>query len=203
VTERTENIIPHKHKITREIRVAKNSYRPLLLWFTGLSGSGKSTLANSVEEYLFEKNYNTYILDGDNIRSGLNSDLNFSDNSRKENIRRISEVGKLFVDASVITLTSFISPFREDRAIARSLVGSEDFVEIFVDCPIEVCELRDVKGLYKKARNGEIPNFTGIDSPFETPEYPEIYVNTHEMNLKECTAKVINYIMPKIESSNA
>ena len=175
----------------------------MLLWFTGLSGSGKSTLANAVEYYLFKEGYNTYILDGDNIRSGLNADLDFSNNSRKENIRRISEVGNLFIDAGVVTLTSFISPFREDRATARSLIGQELFIEIFVDCPLEICEARDVKGLYKKARNGEIPNFTGIDSPFETPESPEIYVNTHKMNLDQCAKTVIDYISPKLKSSNA
>ncbi len=149
---RPENIVPHLHKIDREARVKKKGYRPLLLWFTGLSGSGKSTLANAVEDYLFQLGYHTYILDGDNIRSGLNSDLDFSDTSRKENIRRICEVANLFVDAATITMTSFISPFREDRAMAISLVGSERFIEIFVDCPIEVGEDRDVKGLYKKAR---------------------------------------------------
>lgn len=198
-----ENIIPHSHKINLDARIGKKAYHPLLLWFTGLSGSGKSTLANAVEDHLFQQGYDTYILDGDNIRSGLNSDLDFSDQSRKENIRRISEVGRLFVDAAIITLTSFISPFREDRATAKSLIGQKTFVEVFVDCPLEVCEERDVKGLYKKARNGEIPNFTGIDSPFETPENPEIYVNTHQMSLEQCATIVIDYIMPIIKSSNA
>ncbi len=199
----SENIIPHQHKINLAARTIKKGYGPVLLWFTGLSGSGKSTLANAVEDQLFKRGFDTYILDGDNIRSGLNADLDFTDKSRKENIRRISEVGKLFVDASVITLTSFISPFRDDRAMARTLIGPKYFVEIFVDCPLDVCENRDVKGLYKKARNGEISNFTGIDSPFETPSNPEVYVNTHEMNLEECTAKVIDYIIPIIQSDNA
>ncbi len=198
-----ENIILHPHKIDLNARVKNKGYHPLLLWFTGLSGSGKSTLANAVEDYLFQLDHHTYILDGDNIRSGLNADLDFSDKSRKENIRRISEVGKLFIDAAVITLTSFISPFREDRAMARSLIGSEKFVEIFVDCPLKVCEKRDVKGLYKKARNGKIPDFTGIDSPFEIPDNPEIYVNTHLMSLEECTTAIIEYIIPKIKSGNA
>ena len=197
------HIIPHNHKIKQEDRVARNGYRPLLLWFTGLSGSGKSTLANAVEDHLFKNDLTTYILDGDNIRSGLNSDLAFTEESRKENIRRIGEVSKLFLDAGTITLTAFISPFIDDREMVKKLVGVSNFIEIFVDCPLEICEQRDVKGLYKKARKGEIKNFTGIDSPFETPEDPDVYVNTHEKSIEQCTSDIIQFILPKLEIRNA
>ena len=155
-----DNIIPHNHTIKLENRIQKNGYAPKLIWFTGLSGSGKSTLASAFETHLFNLNFHTYILDGDNVRSGLNQDLDFSDASRVENIRRIAEVSKLFVDAGVVVLTAFISPFRADRAQARKLVGAENFIEVFVDTPLEICEQRDVKGLYAKARAGKIPNFT-------------------------------------------
>lgn len=197
------HIIPHNHKIKQEDRVARNGYRPLLLWFTGLSGSGKSTLANAVEDHLFKNDLTTYILDGDNIRSGLNSDLAFTEESRKENIRRIGEVSKLFLDAGTITLTAFISPFIDDREMVKKLVGVSNFIEIFVDCPLEICEQRDVKGLYKKARKGEIKNFTGIDSPFETPKDPDVYVNTHEKSIEQCTSDIIQFILPKLEIRNA
>jgi len=194
------NIIPHQHKIDRAARAGKYGYHPLLLWFTGLSGSGKSTLANAVEEYLFKHDMHTYILDGDNIRSGLNSDLDFSEQSRGENIRRIGEVSKLFIEAGIITLTAFISPFKEDRKIVKDLVGTDMFAEIFVDCPLEICEQRDVKGLYAKARKGQIKNFTGIDSPFEKPENPDVHVRTDQQSLESCTQKIIEFIKPKIES---
>jgi len=203
VSQKNPNIIPHSHKIDIDARIKKNGHSPLLLWFTGLSGSGKSTLASAVEEELFARGFNTYILDGDNIRSGLNKDLDFSDHSRKENIRRIAEVAKLFVDASIITLTAFISPFEEERQMARQLVGTDQFVEIFVECPIEECEKRDVKGLYEKARKGLISSFTGINSPFEIPAKPDIHVRTDQMSLEECTQKVLDYILPKIEIQNA
>ncbi|WP_370088942.1 adenylyl-sulfate kinase [Ekhidna sp.] len=193
-----ENIIPHSHSITKSDRVAKNGYQPKVLWFTGLSGSGKSTLASALEVHLHNKDYSTYILDGDNIRSGLNNDLDFSDRSRQENIRRISEVAKLFIDAGVIVLTAFISPFKSDRKSARDLVGPENFIEIHVDCPLEVCEERDVKGLYKKARAGQIKFFTGISSPFEEPENPDIRVNTADDSLEDCLAELIKKIEPKI-----
>lgn len=193
-----ENIIPHTHSVKLEDRMSKNGFRPKLLWFTGLSGSGKSTLASALEAHLHNQGFNTYILDGDNIRSGLNSDLDFSEESRKENIRRISEVSKLFVDAGVIVLTAFISPFKEDREAAKKLVGEEYFIEIHVDCPLEVCEQRDVKGLYKKARAGEIKYFTGITSPFEAPENPDIRVNTAENSLDDCLKLLIEEIQPKI-----
>ncbi|WP_462253003.1 adenylyl-sulfate kinase [Ekhidna sp.] len=194
-----DHIIPHSHTITREDRVKRNGHQPKLLWFTGLSGSGKSTLASTLETHFYNQGYATYILDGDNVRSGLNNDLDFSEESRKENIRRISEVSKLFVDAGVIVLTAFISPFKEDREAARQLVGEENFVEIHVDCPLEVCEERDVKGLYKKARAGEIKYFTGITSPFEEPTNPDIRVNTADNSLDECRSQLIKEIEPKIQ----
>lgn len=193
-----DDIIPHSHTITKNDRVVKNGHKPKVLWFTGLSGSGKSTLASTLEVHLHNQGFNTYILDGDNIRSGLNNDLDFSDRSRQENIRRISEVAKLFVDAGVIVLTAFISPFRSDRKSARDLVGVENFIEIHVDCPLEICEERDVKGLYKKARAGEIRHFTGISSPFEEPENPDIRVNTADSKLEKCLSELIEKIEPKL-----
>jgi adenylylsulfate kinase len=179
------NIIPHNHTVKQLDRIVKNGYKPKVIWFTGLSGSGKSTLSDVFEKYLFDEGYNTYILDGDNIRSGLNKDLDFSDASRTENIRRLGELCRLFLDSGVIILTAFISPFTKDRQTVRELVGEENFIEVFVDCPLEVCEARDVKGLYAKARRGEIPNFTGISSPFEEPQSPDVTVKTAEFSIDE------------------
>ncbi|MEM9328971.1 MAG: adenylyl-sulfate kinase, partial [Bacteroidota bacterium] len=176
-------------------------YSPKLIWFTGLSGSGKSTLASALESFLFEKGMHTYILDGDNVRSGLNSDLDFSEKGRKENIRRIAEVAHLFVDAGVMTITAFISPFESDRVFAKSLVGENQFVEVYVECPLEVCEERDVKGLYAKARAGLIKDFTGISSPFEAPDKPDIRVNTAENSLEECLNTIIDVILPQVKTS--
>lgn len=194
-----ENIIPHNHQIKQADRIAKNGFQPKLIWFTGLSGSGKSTLAGAFETYLFNQNYHTYILDGDNVRSGLNQDLDFSDISRKENIRRIAEVSKLFVDAGVVVLTAFISPFKEDRQQAKELVGTENFVEVFVDTPLAICEQRDVKGLYAKARAGKIPNFTGIDSPFERPETPDAHIETEGKTVEQSLKELIDQIIPKLK----
>lgn len=199
VSSVSQHIIPHKHSIKATDRIERNGYKPLLIWLTGLSGSGKSTLASEVERVLFAHGTNTYILDGDNIRSGLNKDLDFTEVSRKENIRRIGEVARLFIDAGTIVLTAFISPFKEDRNQAKALVGPENFVEVFVDCPLEVCEQRDVKGLYKKARKGEIKNFTGIDSPFEVPEKPDVVVKTNEESLESCTSRILEVILKKIK----
>ncbi len=196
MTDYRENIIPHKHEVQRQDRNLKSDHNSFVIWFTGLSGSGKSTLASSLESFLHQQGFNTYILDGDNIRKGLNSDLDFSDAGRKENIRRIAETSKLFVDAGVIVLTAFISPFEEDRELARALIGDNDFVEVYVECPIEVCEERDVKGLYGKARKGEIRNFTGIDSPFEEPETPEIKINTSKESFEDCMNKLKEKIEP-------
>jgi adenylylsulfate kinase len=193
-----ENIIPHSHSIQRSDRISKNGYQPKVIWFSGLSGSGKSTLASALEAHFHNLGFNTYILDGDNIRSGLNNDLDFSDSSRKENIRRISEVAKLFNDAGVIVLTAFISPFKSDRRFAKEVIGNENFIEVHVDCPLEVCEERDVKGLYKKARAGKIKHFTGIDSPFEIPENPNVIVDTANNSLEICLKELIEKIEPKI-----
>lgn len=188
------NIIPHLHKVTKSDRQKLNGHSSKVIWFTGLSGSGKSTLAGKLEEELFKKGWRTYLLDGDNVRMGLNKGLGFSLEDRKENIRRIGEVSKLFVDAGIIVLSAFVSPLREDRAFVRSLFSEGEFVEIFVDCPLEVCEQRDVKGLYAKARKGEIKDFTGISSPFEVPIEPEFVVNTHTEELQESIEKLIKYL---------
>jgi len=170
----------------------------MLLWFTGLSGSGKSTLADLTEQRLFEKGYKTYLLDGDNVRSGLNSNLDFSEEGRKENIRRIGEVAKLMLDAGVIVLTAFISPFRSDRDRVRQLAGNR-FMEIYVECPLEICEQRDVKGLYARARRGEIPDFTGISSPYEPPLNPEITVHTGREDLESCLNKIVELTLKSVQ----
>jgi adenylylsulfate kinase len=179
------HIIPHSHAISRADRIAQQEHPSLVIWFIGLSGSGKSTLASELERRLFEMGKRTYILDGDNVRSGLNKDLDFSDASRKENIRRIGEVANLMLDAGIITLTAFISPFEEERQMVKKLVGADNYMEVFVNCPIEECEKRDVKGLYAKARRGEISNFTGITSPFEEPQTPDVKVPTHQLSVEE------------------
>lgn len=191
-------VIPQIHDVNAEMRAELNGHKPLVLWFTGLSGSGKSTVANAVEKVLHERKTRTYILDGDNVRRGLNNDLDFSESGRVENIRRIGEVANLMLDAGLVVLTAFVSPFKSDRDKVRQTVGAENFVEVFVDCPLEVCESRDVKGLYKKARAGEIPDFTGISSPFEAPENPEIHLHTDTEELAESVAKVLSFIEKKL-----
>ena len=192
-----ENIVWHAHHVTKEERIARNAQSPCILWFTGLSGSGKSTIANAVESLLFEQGRLTYLLDGDNVRHGLNRDLGFDDEARIENIRRIGEVSKLFVDAGMIVLTAFISPFQEDRDRVRALVGAGEFIEVFIDTPLDVCESRDPKGLYKKARAGEIPHFTGIDSPYEAPVNPEVHVKTDEHDIEACARFIVDYLQEK------
>ena len=192
------HIIAHDYKIGREEREIRNGHRAACLWFTGLSGSGKSTVANVVEQELYNAGLRTYILDGDNIRKGLNKDLNFTEEGRIENIRRIGEVAKLMTDAGIIVLAAFVSPFLKDRQLLRDLLG-DSFVEIFVDAPIEVCEQRDVKGLYKKARAGEISNFTGISSPFERPEHPDVHIHTDKQELSDSAKTVLNTVLPKIK----
>lgn len=172
-----KNIIFQKYEITRIKRENKNGYKSQVIWFTGLSGSGKSTIANILEKILFEKNINTYVLDGDNIRSGLCSDLNFSFIHRNENIRRISEVAKLMLDANIMVLVSVISPYKKQRLMASNILGKDNFVEVFIDTPLSICEKRDSKGLYKKSRCNEILNFTGINSVYEVPEKPDIYLD--------------------------
>lgn len=192
------NIVPQNYRISKHDRRELNGHGSVIVWFTGLSGSGKSTLANAVEQELFRQGIRTYVLDGDNIRHGLNNNVDFSAEGRTENIRRIGEVAKLFIEAGVVVLTAFISPFKSDRDRVRSLVGSEEFIEVFVDCPLEICEQRDVKGLYKKARAGEIPDFTGISSPFEVPENPELTIATGTIPLHQSVEQVTNFILKKI-----
>lgn len=187
-------IIHHEQFVLKKDRQEQSGHKSGILWFTGLSGSGKSTLANKVQEILFEEGIRTYILDGDNVRQGLNAGLGFSAEDRKENIRRIGEVAKLFVDAGILTMTAFISPYIEDRDMVRSIVESDEFIEIFVDCPLSVCEDRDTKGLYAKARQGIIKNFTGIDDPYEAPEKAELVVDTDKLNLEESADMVIQYL---------
>lgn len=193
------HIIPHEHKICLKDRNRLNGHRSLVVWFTGLSGSGKSTLANILEQHLHDRGIRTFILDGDNVRKGLNKDLDFSDAGRKENIRRIGEVAKLMVNAGVTVIAAFVSPFREDRKTLRELIGDAHFIEVFVDTPLEVCEKRDSKGLYRKARRGEIKDFTGISSPFEAPEYPDIHIFTRQETPGESLEKIIAVVEPKLE----
>ena len=192
------NITKHNYQITRDTRNRKNNHNSFVLWFTGLSGSGKSTIANKVEEALFQQGVQTYTLDGDNIRLGINKGLGFSAEDRSENLRRIAEVAKLFVDAGTITLAAFVSPTRADRQQVKETIGADDFVEVFIDTPLEECERRDVKGLYKKARAGEIKNFTGIDAPYEPPLQPEIHIRTVEETIEQAVAKIITHIKQKM-----
>ena len=191
---KSENTVWHAQSVSRAMREQQKGQRGKVLWYTGLSGSGKSTIANAVDIKLHELGKHTYLLDGDNVRHGLNGDLGFDDAARVENIRRVAEVAKLFVDAGLIVSTAFISPFRSDREYARDLIGTDDFIEIFIDTPLEICEQRDPKGLYKKARAGEIKNFTGIDSEYEPPRHPEVVVKTAELSISECVSTVIEQL---------
>lgn len=191
------NVIWHQPTVTRDRRAKSNGHKSVILWFTGLSGAGKSTIAHALEESLHQLGANTYVLDGDNVRHGLCGDLGFSDMDRNENIRRIGEVSKLFIDAGVIALSAFISPFRVDRQRARDLVDEGDFIEIHVKCPLEVCETRDPKGLYKKARAGLIKGYTGISSPYEEPGKPEIVVDTSVQDVDQCVEQIIDYLTTK------
>lgn len=191
------NIVWHDSKVTKEDRQKLNNHKSTTVWFTGLSGSGKSTLSVALEKELHELGIHTYRLDGDNIRFGLNSDLGFSPQDRTENIRRIGEVAKLMVDAGLITLTAFISPFRKDRDKAREIIGHENFIEVYVKCSLETCETRDPKGLYKKARAGEIKEFTGIDAPYEEPVHPEIIIDTEKLSLSESVQVIVQFLQDK------
>lgn len=193
------HIIPQKHSITKKDRNKLLRSKSLVIWFTGLSGSGKSTLANNLEKKLYENGFLTYILDGDNVRFGLNKDLGFDEAGRNENIRRIGEVAKLMVDAGIIVLTAFISPFKKDRDAVRSLLNENEFIEVFVKCPLNVCEERDAKGLYSKARRGEIKDFTGIDSPYEEPENPEFIIDTAANTKEDSVNKLFNFIDTKLK----
>lgn len=190
----SSNIVWHAHKISRADRSRSKKQNPCLLWFTGLSGAGKSTIANALDVALHERGYHTFLLDGDNVRYGLNKDLGFSDEDRVENIRRIGEVSKLFTDAGLIVLSAFISPFRSDRDMVRGLFAPGEFIEVFVDTPLAVCEQRDPKGLYRKARAGKLKDFTGIDSPYEEPVEPEVRLDTSTMSVDECTDRLLTFL---------
>ncbi|MAZ01380.1 MAG: adenylyl-sulfate kinase [Flavobacteriales bacterium] len=192
-----DNIHPFQHRVARSLKEQRNSHKSKVLWFTGLSGSGKSTIANATESILHERGMQTYILDGDNVRMGLNKDLGFTAEDRTENIRRISEVAKLFVDSGSVVLTAFISPYILDRADAKKTIGGGDFIEIFVSADLSVCEERDPKGLYKKARLGEIKNFTGIDAPYEEPVNPDLIIRTDKHTIEECATQVVEYMLEK------
>jgi len=193
---RAQNVHWQATDIGRDAHAMLKNQKPRILWFTGLSGSGKSTIANEVEKALHLMNRHTFLLDGDNVRHGLNKDLGFTETDRIENIRRVGEVAKLMADAGLIVLTAFISPFRAERDMVRAMLPEGEFVEIFVDTPLEVAEARDVKGLYKKARAGQLKNFTGIDSPYEPPEHPDIRVNTVEMSPSEAAEYIVRQLMP-------
>ncbi|MCH1626365.1 adenylyl-sulfate kinase [Fredinandcohnia quinoae] len=192
-----QNIIWHQSTITKIDRQLQNKHKSCAIWFTGLSGSGKSSLANALDHCLFTKNIQSYVLDGDNIRHGLNKGLGFSQIDRKENIRRIGEVSKLFVDSGQIVSTAFISPFREDRLQVRELFPKDEFIEVYVKCPISICESRDPKGLYKKARSGEIIEFTGVSSPYEEPTNPELVIETDQLTISESVDLIIQYLKIK------
>ena len=194
MTDKSSNVVWHHATVNRQRREQQNGHKSIILWFTGLSGAGKSTLAHAVEEELHQRGCRTFVFDGDNVRHGLCGDLGFSLDDRKENIRRIGEMTKLFLEAGVISLTAFISPLREDRQRVRSLVPHGDFLEVYCRCGIETCETRDVKGLYKKARAGEIKDFTGISSPYEEPQNAEIVVDTDKESLEQCVAMIVEHL---------
>jgi adenylylsulfate kinase len=191
------NLTYHPNRVSKTNKNEKYNHTSPVVWLTGLSGSGKSTVGNALEQALFERGIKTQVLDGDNIRMGLNKDLGFSDEDRKENMRRISEVAKLFSDSGTLTITAFISPFREERETCKNIIGKNNFVEIFIDADLNVCEARDPKGLYKKARAGEIPNFTGIDSPYEKPIDPDLVVSTGHYSINECVDQIIDFLEEK------
>ena len=197
-----KNIVKHSYSVNRDSRKKLKEHQSILLWFTGLSGSGKSTIANCVEQELHKNSIHTYTLDGDNIRKGLNSDLSFSPEDRSENIRRIAETAHLMIDAGLVVLATFVSPYRNDRDHIRKIVGEDNMVEIYINTSIEECERRDVKGLYKKARKGEIKNMTGISAPYESPLHPDIQINTEEVTIVDATKQIINFINPKLALQN-
>ena len=192
------NLHAQQTKVSKADREQLLKQKAQLIWFTGLSGSGKSTLAVALEKKLFDKGFKTYLLDGDNIRQGLNNDLSFDDAGRIENIRRIGEVATLMLDAGTVVLSAFISPFESDRRLVKKTVGSVHYIEVFVDCPLEICEQRDVKGLYQKARKGVIKNFTGIDSPYEKPSHPDLIIKTNESSLEESLDLLLKKVLPRI-----
>lgn len=197
-----KNIIKHAFSIDKKNRSKLKKHAPFLLWFTGLSGSGKSTIANRVEQLLHEKGVHTYILDGDNIRNGLNKDLSFKPKDREENIRRIAEISNLMIDAGLVILAAFISPYKKDREKVRKTVGARNMIEIYINTSLKECEHRDVKGLYKKARQGEIKNMTGISAPYEEPKNPEIEIKTEELSVENAAKKITNYLSLKLALQN-
>ncbi|KAF0817842.1 MULTISPECIES: adenylyl-sulfate kinase [unclassified Cytobacillus] len=196
--QENKNIVWHDSVITKEDRQKLQGHRSFMVWFTGLSGSGKSTIANALQYELFKRGISVYLLDGDNLRHGINKNLSFTENDRKENIRRTAEVGKLFVDAGIVVFAALISPFEQDRQSARNIVGADEFIEVYVKCPIQECEYRDPKGLYKKARKGEIKQFTGIDQPYEEPINPEITIDTSELSVDEAVTALLKYLDKKL-----
>lgn len=198
----SKNIITHNYQVYREDRRLKNQHNSFLIWFTGLSGSGKSTIANLVEQQLFEQGVKTYTLDGDNIRKGINNDLTFSPEDRTENIRRIAEIANLMVDAGLVVLAAFVSPYKKDRENVKNIVKNSNFVEVFINTSVEECERRDVKGLYKKARAGEIKNMTGISAPYEAPENADIEIKTEQTTVEEAVKKILEYLTPKLKLDN-
>lgn len=194
-----ENIIPHNYQVSKNDRQKSNNHKSFLIWFTGLSGSGKSTIANALELQLFKLGVKTYTLDGDNIRKGINNDLSFSPEHRTENIRRIAEIANLMIDAGLVVLAAFVSPYKKDRENIKSIVKDVNFVEVYINTSIEECERRDVKGLYKKARAGEIKNMTGISAPYEAPEHPDIEIKTENESIEVSVKKIIDKIKPKLK----
>lgn len=198
----SKHIIPHSYQIAKKDRIQSNKHNSFLIWFTGLSGSGKSTIANLVEKALFEQEIKTYSLDGDNIRKGINKDLSFAPEDRTENIRRIAEVSNLMIDAGLVVLAAFVSPYKKDRENIRTIVKDVNFVEIYINTSVEECERRDVKGLYKKARAGEIKNMTGISAPYEAPERPDIEINTENESIEESVKRIVDFITPKLQLNN-
>tara|TARA_R110002074_G_scaffold14788_2_gene51298 strand:+ start:72359 stop:73003 length:645 start_codon:yes stop_codon:yes gene_type:complete len=192
------NIIPHNFQVSKKDRNIQKNHHSFVIWFTGLSGSGKSTVANALEKTLLEKGFHTYILDGDNVRNGLNNNLTFSPEDRTENIRRIAQVAKLMVDAGLIVLSAFVSPYRRDRENVKNIVGKENFVEVFVNTPIQECEKRDVKGLYAKARAGEIKDFTGVNAPYEAPQNPDVEIDTSKSSIEDSVSIIFKAIANKL-----
>ncbi len=190
-----QHIVWSEHSVNKVNRQLKNGHKSLIIWLTGLSGSGKTTIANALQRKLFDHGLNIYLLDGDNLRHGINNNLSFTSEGRKENIRRTAEIGKLFVDAGMVVLVSLISPFREDREKARAIFERDEFIEVYVKCTLEECEKRDPKGLYKKVKKGEIQQFTGIDSPYEEPKNPEMILDTNQLSVDECVDALFTYLI--------
>lgn len=197
----TNNTVKQHFGITQKDRVNQRKHESFLIWFTGLSGSGKSTIANALEQALFSQGIGTYLLDGDNIRQGINKDLSFSKEDRRENIRRIAEVSNLLIDAGIVVIAAFISPYLEDRENIKRIVGNENYFEIFINTPLETCEQRDVKGLYKKARSGKILGFTGISAPYEAPNSPNIEINTENTSVEQAVDLIIQRIQLKLKNA--